>query len=52
MPYRIVPLGNGRYKVVNALTGEVHSKRTTKARAERQVRLMNATEHGWRPTHK
>jgi len=27
----------------------VHAKKTTKAKAIRQTRLLNALEHGWRP---
>ena len=30
----------------------VHAKRTTKAKANAQVRLLNAIEHGWTPTKK
>lgn len=30
----------------------VKAKHTTKAKAERQRRLLNAVEHGWRPTGK
>lgn len=50
MPYKIEANGDGSYKVINALTGKVHAKRTSKERAERQVRLMEASEHnpGWR----
>ena len=32
--------------------GGVKAKRTTKAKAESQKRLLNAIEHGWRPTRK
>lgn len=28
------------------------AKRTTRAKAERQKRLLNAVEHGWKPTGK
>lgn len=28
----------------------VHAKRTTKAKAQAQVRLLNAIDHGWKPT--
>lgn len=34
------------YKVVNATTGKVHSFGTTKEKADAQVRLLNAVEHG------
>lgn len=50
MPYSIKPNGDGSYKVVNALTGKVHAKSTSKEKAEAQVRAMEAAEHnpGWR----
>jgi len=44
VPYRVVAVGGGKYKVVNALTGKVHAKRTTKRKALAQVRIMNAAE--------
>ena len=28
----------------------VHAKRTTKKKAEGQKRLLNAVDHGWKPT--
>ncbi len=28
----------------------VHAKHTTKSKAEGQERLLNAVEHGWKPT--
>lgn len=39
---------NGSYKV----TGPhgTHAKGTTKKKAEAQVRLLNAIDHGWKPT--
>jgi len=30
----------------------VHAKNTTKEKAKSQERLLNAVEHGWRPTGK
>jgi len=45
MPYAIRKVAGG-YRVVNTATGEVKAKRTTKARAERQVRLLHGIEHG------
>lgn len=30
----------------------VHAKHSTKANAEAQVRLLNAVDHGWKPTGK
>lgn len=49
MPYKIESVGGGRYKVVNVETGNVHSKATTKANAEAQVRLLHGVEHGMKP---
>jgi hypothetical protein len=31
---------------------QVHAKGTTKAKAKAQERLLNAVEHGWKPTGK
>jgi len=39
----------GGFEVVNAKTGVVHAKHTTKAKADRQVRLLNAVKHGMKP---
>ena len=38
--------GGGMYKVVNSSTGKVHAERTTKAKAEAQLRLLRGVEHG------
>ena len=35
----------GTYRVVNTATGKVHSKHTTRAKAEAQVRLLHAAEN-------
>lgn len=50
MPYSVQANGDGTYKVINELTGKVHAKKTSKKRAERQVRLMEAYDNnpGWR----
>lgn len=50
MPYRVEPVGGGRYRVVNAETGAVKARRTTRARARRQVNLLRGREHGFVPT--
>ncbi len=47
MPYVVRRQGN-RYQVVNTETGKVHST-TTKAKAEKQVRLLRGVEKGWTP---
>ena len=48
MPYKVNQVMGG-FEVVNTETGKVHAKHTTKARALKQVRLLNAVKHGMRP---
>lgn len=48
MPYEIRRVGD-RYEVRNRVTGELHARHTTKAKAEAQVRLLHAIDHGYRP---
>jgi len=48
MPYAIKRSGS-RYQVVNTETGKVHST-TTKAKAEKQVKLLRGIERDWQPT--
>jgi hypothetical protein len=50
MPYSIRKVKDDVYRVKNKETGRVISKGTTKTKAERQVRLLNALEHGYVPT--
>ncbi len=38
------------YRVMNTKTKEVRAKCTTLAKAKKQVRLLHAVDHGWRPT--
>ena len=45
MPYEIKKLPNECFAVVNKNTGEVHSKCTTKEKAEAQIKLLRAIEH-------
>jgi hypothetical protein len=52
MPNKIVYEGNGRYRVVNTMTKQVHSYGTTKEKAEAQLRLLNAIEHGYSVSQK
>lgn len=40
----------GGYRV--RTPNSVHAKRTTLAKAKKQERLLNAVEHGWKPTKK
>ena len=49
MPYAIRRKGT-RYQVVNSETGEVKAESTSRAKAERQIRLLRGIEHGWTPT--
>jgi len=49
MPVRISKT-DGKYRV--STPHGVKSKGTTKAKAESQKRLLNAVEHGWKPTGK
>lgn len=48
MPVTISKTKGGKYRV--ATPNGVHAKGTTKAKAEAQERLLNAVEHGWKPT--
>ena len=43
MPYTIRKVKGG-YRVVNARTGRVKARRTTKAKAKAQVRLLRSRE--------
>ncbi len=49
MPVKITKSGSG-YKVSTPTM--VHAKHTTMAKAKSQERLLNAVEHGWKPTGK
>jgi hypothetical protein len=50
MPYEIKKTGH-KFEVVNIETGQTHG-RTTKKKAQKQLRLLNAVAHGWKPNHK
>ena len=50
MPVKIENKKGGKYEVKTP--GGVKAKGTTKEKAEAQERLLNAVEHGWRPTGK
>lgn len=46
MPYLIRKVRNQPcYKVINKITGKVHSQCSTKQNAEKQVRLLHMLEH-------
>ncbi len=52
MPYEIRKKGTG-YIVKNLETGKEHSKKgIPKVRAEKQMRLLQGIEHGFKPTGK
>lgn len=44
-------IGPGKFKVVSP-TGSVHAKGTTYSKAKSQQRLLNAIDHGLKPTGK
>jgi len=48
MPVDIQKQKGGSYRV--STPGGVKAKHTTKTKAKRQERLLNAVEHGWKPT--
>ena len=48
MPAKITKLPGGKYRV--STPNATHAKRTTKAKAKSQQRLLNAIDHGWRPS--
>ena len=50
MPVKISKTPGGGYKV--STPSGVKAKNTTKANAEKQEKLLNAVEHGWKPTGK
>jgi len=49
MPVKVAKVKGG-YKV--STPSGTKAKKTTKAKAEKQKRLLNATEHGWKPRRK
>jgi hypothetical protein len=49
MPVRLKKVGK-KYRV--STPGGVKAKGTTKAKAMKQKRLLNAIDHGWKPTGK
>ena len=50
MPVKITKLLGGKARV--STPGGTKAKATTPAKAEAQKRLLNAVEHGWKPTGK
>lgn len=52
MPYGIQKVAEGKYQVINLKTGQVHAKHTSKTKADAQVRLLEAVDHGFTPSGK
>jgi len=50
MPVKIKSVGHGKVQV--RTPGGVKAKATTPSKAAKQKRLLNAIEHGWKPTGK
>ena len=50
MPYTKTKLKSGKVRVSGP--SGVHAKATTPEKAEKQVRLLHAVDHGWKPTGK
>lgn len=50
MPVKVRKKKDGTYTV--STPSGTKAKSTTKAKAEAQERLLNAVEHGWKPTGK
>jgi len=45
MPYKKIKLPNKNlYKVINKKNGDIKAKKTTKEKAEKQIRLLNYVE--------
>lgn len=52
MPYEVRKVeGEDKWEVVNKDSGDVKAKHSTHEDAEKQVRLLEGLEHGWRPTN-
>jgi hypothetical protein len=45
MPYQLIRLKGNKYRVINKLTGKIHSSETTKDKAEAQIRLLEMFEN-------
>ena len=51
MPYSITE-ENGKFVVKNKETGDVKGRHKSKIKAQRQVNLLLAVDHGWEPSGK
>jgi hypothetical protein len=50
MPYTLRKLPNqNKWKVFNSKTKRLHARATSHAKALRQIRLLNAIDHGFVP---
>jgi hypothetical protein len=50
MPYTLRKLPNkNKWKVVNKKTKQVYARSTTRTKALRQIKLLNAIDHGFKP---
>jgi len=50
MPAKLRKLKGGKVRV--STPNGVKAKATTPAKAKAQARLLNAVDHGWKPSHK
>ena len=48
MPYFEQKVAKSKYSVKKG--SHVYSKHTSKTKADKQIRLLNAIDHGWKPT--
>ena len=46
MPYKIIPVSQNKFSVVNKDTGRVLAHHTTKTKAQAQIRLLHGVEAG------
>jgi hypothetical protein len=47
MPYKMSRVKGGGYRVTSP--SGTKAKRTSRSKAKKQIRLLNAVEHGWKP---
>jgi hypothetical protein len=48
--FEIRKIKHGKFEVVNIDTGKIHAKSTTLRNAKSQVKLLNAMDHGFKPS--
>jgi hypothetical protein len=51
MPYTMKRVKGG-WRVINTASGKIKAKRTTKAKAKAQLRLLRGIEHGMIPRNR